>query len=206
MKRDDNLIVWSEGEMIDRNGRLAGKSFSEIHGSVSPQKSGNLFQELLKGNYIFHSTLLYKKQNLEGIRYDAKLTYLTDYKFVLELARSREFYYIADRLAQYRIHGRNTLIDSGPEETRKQYAEEILVREDALRQFDQDISHATKAAVFGTFGFIHRELGNNKRAIRSFLQAILYDPLNRVNQYYLLSILRLVRGPLALRAAPKKSS
>ena len=71
-----NLIVWSEGEVIDDSGRASGKSFSEWLPKSSKKKSGIIWEELLEGNYIFGTTLLFKKTNLGNIRYDESLPVL----------------------------------------------------------------------------------------------------------------------------------
>ena len=78
LDRDEDLIVWSEGEVIDHAGQSIGKSFSELLGhtlAVNEQNEprGDLWQELLWSNYIFHSTVLYKKQNLGDVRYEEEI-------------------------------------------------------------------------------------------------------------------------------------
>ena len=60
LKRDDDLIVWSEGEIIDRAGRSSRKSFSKRLGNnASAKKSGDLWQEPLcsKLHHSFDSNL-----------------------------------------------------------------------------------------------------------------------------------------------------
>ncbi|MGZ4847374.1 MAG: glycosyltransferase family 2 protein, partial [Halobacteriota archaeon] len=57
---NENLLVWSEGETIDRDGRVLG-SFSEFFRSQTAKKSGNLFHDLAVRNYIFGSSLAYKR-------------------------------------------------------------------------------------------------------------------------------------------------
>ena len=76
LERDEDLIVWSEGEVIDHAGRFIGKSFSELHGNtlaannggtlIFRKPSGDIWQELLWFNYIFHSTVLLQKAESRG--------------------------------------------------------------------------------------------------------------------------------------------
>jgi len=179
LERNENLIVWSEGEVIDQHGYPLGKSFSELIKSTSKVKSGGLFQTLLTGNYIFGSSLMYKKANLDGLRYDARLLYNNDYKFILELAHKYEFYYIAEPLAKYRLHGKNTLVGSGAEATRRRrvaYAEEIWIHQDALREYQAEIIDAGKAEIYHRLGFCHAELGEYRKALACYLLAIKCDP------------------------------
>ncbi|MGZ4925273.1 MAG: glycosyltransferase [Halobacteriota archaeon] len=180
---NENLLVWSEGETIDRDGRVLG-SFSEFFRSQTAKKSGNLFHDLAVRNYIFGSSLAYKRANLGGLRYDPRLLYVNDYKFLLELARRYEFCYIDEPLARYRVHGDNALVGSGPEadaRRRRGYTEEILIRNETLRQYGRDLSPPTKAAMYSLLGDIYRRVGDRRHALRSFLQAIRYDPLSRAN-------------------------
>jgi glycosyltransferase involved in cell wall biosynthesis len=184
LEQNDNLIVWSEGEVIDQNGCPQGKTFSELVMSTSKVKSGALFQTLMAGNYIFGSSLMYKKANLDGLRYDDRLLYNNDYKFLLELARKYEFYYIAEPLAKYRMHGKNTLVGSGTEATARRrvaYAEEIRIRRDALREHQGEISDGGKAEVYDSLGFCHAELGDYRQALACFLQAIKCNPYRLSN-------------------------
>jgi tetratricopeptide (TPR) repeat protein len=153
-------------------------------GSTTKAKSGALFQTLLTGNYIFGSTLMYKKANLDGLRYDERLLYINDYKFLLELARICEFYYISEPLAKYRMHGKNTLAGSGAAATkrrRRAYAEEIWIRQEALHRHRREIPDVTKAEIYARFGLCHMELGECREAFSSFLQAIKYNPCSCSN-------------------------
>ena len=102
LESNENVIVWSEGELIGENGHSLGKTFSETYGRLTSNKSGAIFQELLEGPYIFASSLLYKRQDIGDLRYDEGLLYLNDYKFELELARKYKFYFFAEPLAKYR--------------------------------------------------------------------------------------------------------
>ncbi|MGZ4892055.1 MAG: glycosyltransferase [Halobacteriota archaeon] len=181
---NENLLVWSEGEIIDRNGRVLC-SFSDFFSSQSHAKSGNIFHELAVRNYIFGSSLAYKRANLGDLRYDERLLYVNDYKFLLELARQYEFYYIPEPLARYRVHGENALVGSGPEadkRRRRGYMEEILIRKETLQRYDHELPPTTKAAIYSTLGDIYRRVGERRDALRSFLQAIRYDPLSGANK------------------------
>jgi glycosyltransferase involved in cell wall biosynthesis len=186
--RNENLVVWSEGTVVDQTGRPTGKTFSELVQSTSKMKSGALFQALLPGNYIFGSTLMYKKANLDGLRYEKCLTYNNDYKFLLELALKYEFYYIAEPLAKYRIHGKNTLVGSDPEamkRIRRGRAEEICIRRDALLKHQKEMSEITKAEIYTSLCFCYAELGEHRKAFSSYMQAIKHAPYRLSNLVHL---------------------
>ncbi len=193
VERDENVIVWSEGRLIDQNGRPLGKNFSELVESASNKKSGNLFQTLLRGNYIFGSTLLYKRTNLGNLRYDERFTYNNDYKFLLELARTYDFHYIAEPLAMYRMHGKNTLVGQGIEaEKRRQraYVEEISILQEALLQHRGELPNATNADIYATIGLRCWGLGKYREARHSYLQAIRSNPWSWSNPAYLARIFK----------------
>jgi glycosyltransferase involved in cell wall biosynthesis len=214
---NENLIVWSEGEVIDRKGQPVGKSFSELHRTALRKKSGDIFQELLaKHNYIFGATLLYKKMNLGEIRYDESLMFLNDYKFVVDLARKYEFYYIAEPLAQYRVHGKGTLRGSGPEvaeRARRGHRDAIAFYQEALRDYAHEVSDTTKAHIYAQMGFSYGHLGDNKAALICFLRAI-YNPLSGSNlrgtpgflKFVGLNLLNLLNSGIQKRNSLKKST
>jgi glycosyltransferase involved in cell wall biosynthesis len=184
MERDENLVVWSEGELIDDAGRPLGKSFSDKQRSASRKKSGAIFQELLKGNYVFGTTLLFKRENLGAIRFDERLLYLNDHKFALDLARKRDFYYIAEPLARYRIHGRNTVVgtDAGVRERQRIVGREYFsICKQALRDGDNEIERKTKAVMYGKMGAVCYSLGQKKRALHLLLQAVRCNPFETSN-------------------------
>lgn len=180
---NEDLVVWSEGELIDDKRQLLEKNFTQLHLAISRKKSENIFQELLRENYIFGSTLFYKRSNLGAIRYDESLQYLSDYKFMLELARKYNFYYLAKPMAKYRIHGANTLIDSDlmVKECRRMtlMKEKAFIYEEILRQNDYKILNKTKADMYAEMSCTQSNFGERKKAVCLFLQAIGCTPFRR---------------------------
>ena len=87
VERDENVIVWSEGGLIDQNGRPLGKNFSELVGSTSKKKSGNLFQTLLPANYILAQPYCTRGRTSATSGMMKRFLYNNDYKFLLALAR-----------------------------------------------------------------------------------------------------------------------
>jgi teichuronic acid biosynthesis glycosyltransferase TuaG len=215
MAYDDNRLIWSEGEVIDDKGQSLAKTFSELQNSVSRKKSGNIFEELLKGNYIFSSSLMYKKANLGDIRYDERLTFASDYKFVLDLARKYEFHYISAPLAQYRIHAAQCRIHAGsmwqregPEEMTRQrqtFADLVFIHQEALRQYSSEIPEPLKADMYATVANMYALiawysmlLGQYREGLRSYVQAIKSNPWSWSNPVYVaLVVITMLRGSTA---------
>jgi glycosyltransferase involved in cell wall biosynthesis len=196
LESNKDLVVWSEGEIIDEGGQPVGLSFSEGVKGVSREKSGDIFLELVRGGgHIFGSTLLLKRANLGGILFDERLVYANDWKFYLDLAAKYEFYYVQEPLAQYRIHANNTW-GVNPEGQKRglDYQDQILVREYVLNQYPHRMSVEAKALQLEQLGSLYYALGQNRKALISFFRAFTYAPFRRSNLQYPRYFLRLMRN------------
>jgi len=140
LENNDNLVVWSEGLIIDAHGKYTGGTFTEMHGASARKKSGNIFQELLKGNFICGQSVILKKENLGNISFDEELKYLNDYKFMVDISKRYEFYFISEPLVMYRIHGRNTILNDRDGWT----IDGIKVRKYFLEKYFEDIQKNKK--------------------------------------------------------------
>lgn len=101
-------VVWTEGKLIDQHGSSLDEYFTTSHSAANRKKSGNLFHQLVYGNYIFGSSVVFDRELSGEIWYDEELTYLNDYRFMLDLADSGNFCFIDEPLAYYRRHDENT--------------------------------------------------------------------------------------------------
>jgi glycosyltransferase involved in cell wall biosynthesis len=109
LENNKDLVVWTEGTIIDAQGKPTGTTFSQVHNTEQRKKSGNIFKELLKGNMIFGSSRILRRSNVQEIRWNEDLKYLCDYQFAVDLAWRYDYYFIQEPLSQYRIHGMNTV-------------------------------------------------------------------------------------------------
>ncbi|MHA1757627.1 MAG: glycosyltransferase family 2 protein [Promethearchaeota archaeon] len=109
LKKNEDLIVWSDGIIIDKNSKYSKLTFLEKYKSNDRKKRGNIFYELLKGNYIFFSSLILKKSNLGDLRFNDKFKLISDYLFELKLASNYRYYATNEPLAKYRLHDYNTI-------------------------------------------------------------------------------------------------
>lgn len=110
IKKFPHHIIWGNGQLIDQNGQDLGIDFCCF---VDPHhrrrhKSGNIFSDLIKGNYISSQTLLFEKEVLSFFRFNEHFKYLNDYIFCLDLASQYPFYFMDDCLFKYRRHPSNT--------------------------------------------------------------------------------------------------
>lgn len=169
LKKNENLIVWSEGEVIDRQGKVTGV---KIH----PRKkkiNGYILEDLLKENYIFGLSVIFKKKNLRNIRYDERLKYLNDYKFMIDLAERYKYYYINEPLAQYRIHGKNIMLLEKDE-----WIKEWIKFDNYLcKKYGKKISKIRRYYLFIALINIYLTHNDKKNAIFYFYKAIKIKPL-----------------------------
>lgn len=185
LEKDDDLIVWSEGEIIDACGNSARKSFTELHMASRRDKSGNILEELLKGNFIFGSSLILKRENLGSIKFNEALKYLNDYQFMVDLANRYEYFFIPVPLAKYRIHGKNS-INSDRESWCK---DGLIVGRYFLDNYGEVVKAETKARILGRIGTSYVESNDRKNGRRYIYQAVRTNPFDPLNLTYMALIL-----------------
>lgn len=182
LKKNEDLVVWSEGLVIDAQGDPTGELFTQRHSASKRKKSGNIFEELLKGNFICGQSVIFKRENLEGIRYDEQLKYLNDYKFMVDLSRKCEYYFIPASLAMYRIHGRNSSIS----EKESLYKEGIQIRRYFLQKYGNEIQSKTKAHIFHIMSMRYLHFGEKAKARQCVYHAIKLNPVYHTHLLYLI--------------------
>jgi glycosyltransferase involved in cell wall biosynthesis len=172
LRECENLLVWSEGEIIDANGCSTGQYFTEMYEVSNKRLSGNIFNELLSGNFIFGSSLIFKKENISGIWYDEELKYLNDFRFILDLAWKYESRFCNKPLAKYRLHGKNAIFSN----FNKWALEDILVRERILRDYKKQVSKKAKANILAKIGRSYLSLGEKNLGRVFLFKATILDP------------------------------
>jgi len=207
LESDEDLIVWTEAEVIDEYGQPMGPTWSEFRSDLSGKQTGDMFYDLLgRWELLIESTMLYKRANLGDIRYDESLKYGNDIKLLLELAAKYEFYYIPEPLAQYRIHASNTCgIRTFQGETERVYCqEEIMVLEYALSQWRHRMSAKAKATALMRLAPRYYESGQSRKALMCFGRAFIYDPFRRSNLEYPRRFLQFTRDVLGRGTLERK--
>jgi len=202
LKENDNLVVWTEGEVIDKNGNPTGELFTHIHGAAKKKKkSGWILNELLEGNFICSQSVLVKRKNIVRIGYDERLKYVNDYKLMLDLAAKYEFYFIPEPLTQYRIHGRNTIISKRKELRR----EELIISQYVLEKYGKDMSPKTMSRVYFNMAHAYLTLGNRLESARFTLRGFLLDPISVASLKSIASCVLGERLSAALRSVYHKT-
>jgi len=181
LEKNENLIVWSEGEIIDAAGKATGELFTQRHHATKKRKSGDIFEELLKGNYIFGSSLILNRKNAVRIKFNESLKYLNDFLFEVECAEKYPFYFISTPLAQYRIHGENiTLKDKGG-----WLRDSLFIHERFLEKYGDRVSPSLKRVLFLKYSVALVPFGEKKKAIGYVLRAYRMSPFHLRDFRYL---------------------
>jgi glycosyltransferase involved in cell wall biosynthesis len=141
--RDENLIIWSEGRIIDENGTQTGEIFTQMNYSSGRKKSGFIFEDLLKGNHILASSMIFKRENLKGIQFNNQLKYLNDFQFNVDMARLYKFWFITEPLVDYRVHSRSTLRTDYDSHITEYLKIEIFF----LKKYGREISNNTRLQI-----------------------------------------------------------
>lgn len=168
---DNDVIVWSDGLVVDDEGRLTGQSFLELHNALQYKKNGCLLNELIQTNYIFGSSLAVKREALWEIPYDEGLKYLNDYKIMVEMADRHNFHYVDKPLACYRVHGSNLIFSTDEGWLR----DRITLRKYFLDSYKKKLSRKEKAHLHREIGVSYWKLGMRCAGLYYALLASLYD-------------------------------
>ncbi len=183
---NENLIVWSEGEIIDGEGNPTGEKFTEIHGSPDKKKSGHILKTLLKNNYILGSSLIAANKNLKKISFCDKLKYLNDWLFFTELAKDYEYFLIDKLLVKYRIHGTNTNRDSLG--FLKDYLKIIKI---FISKYKSCISKEIKSSWYAQIAALYDKLGLKLYVGFYIFKRFLVDIFNTEARYNLIARLKI---------------
>ncbi|MCI0498478.1 MAG: glycosyltransferase [Planctomycetales bacterium] len=140
LEKNDNLIVWSEGLVVDSEGNPTGELFTENYGGKGREKSGDLFAQLLESSFICGQSCLFKRDNIRNIRFDPALKYFNDYKFQIDLASRYSYYFIPEPLIKYRRHGNNTT----SRDSENWWKDTVLLRQTLIRDYGSKMSPAVK--------------------------------------------------------------
>jgi glycosyltransferase involved in cell wall biosynthesis len=145
LDRDENLIVWSEGTVIDEHGHPTGRLFTEMARATGRKKSGDIFDELLKGNYILGSSRMMKRAPPAGVRRDEQLRYLNDYRYAVDLASRCRYHFVDEPLVRYRRHPGNTVTT----DLAGYYQDSVRLRRYLLTEYRERLSLRSRLRVRG---------------------------------------------------------
>lgn len=105
LERNENLIVWCNAEIIDAESVSTGKTSNVIY--ENSDLNGYIFDDLPSA-WLCGSSIMFKRTNLNGIRFNENMKYLNDTQFYIDMGFKYAYYYISEPLAKYRLHSHNT--------------------------------------------------------------------------------------------------
>ncbi|MCW4000980.1 MAG: glycosyltransferase [Candidatus Bathyarchaeota archaeon] len=187
MEKHPDAIVWSQAQIIDADGALTGQLVTDLL-RTPKQKSGNLFQELLREDVVFGQSLLVKAETAKKFPFDETLRFVNDHLFFVQLAKQHPFIFIDEPLVKYRIHGQNATSKFH----RLWFKERIMLRECLLSKYSSQISRRSKADIYYKIGHAYSGLHEKSSARRFYLKALAANPLRSEGALYL--ILALTNG------------
>jgi glycosyltransferase involved in cell wall biosynthesis len=193
LRANEDLVVWSEGRIIGREGKPTGQTFTQMYHASRKRKSGDIFEILLFDNFIFDSSLIMKKSNVDGIRFDHNLKYLNDYKFVVDLAKNFRYYFIKEQLVDYRIHGKNTIT----RDEESWMKDEILVRQHFLDRYA--MKSQIRADMFNRISSTYFALGEKEHARQFILKGLSQKAINFGGLLYIIKLFNSFVGIHLLR-------
>ncbi len=185
LSKNEDLIVWAEADIIDGNGVSRRQTITQLLNVSSSAKSGDLFESLLREDFMFGQTMLFKREFIRSLSFDKHLKYASDHQFFVDLAKGHFFYFISEPLAKYRIHGKNISLIHNV----NWYKDRILVRDYFLKQYGGEISSRAKADLYCKIG--HAFLGLDKKMIAKefFMKAFWIYPFHFESLHYLINAL-----------------
>lgn len=176
----EDKIVWSEGEIINERGDLTGQTVTRY--LFSPTKtSGNLFEEILKEDFIFGQSAILKTKYAKQVYFNERFKYVSDHAFFVSLSRDHDFVFIQKPLVKYRLHGSNAT----RKDSKGWMRDRIAVRKFFLQHYSQTISNETRADLYYKIGHAYSNLDNYETAQYYYLKAFSEDYLHLTSFLYL---------------------
>jgi glycosyltransferase involved in cell wall biosynthesis len=165
-------IVYSDSAIIDSEGNLTGKRFSQLYHRKGQVTSGDLFEELCQRNFLCVPTVVMRREAVEYAGgFDERLRSLEDWVCWTRASKNYQFYYIDDALAQYRIHGASLSGNSKSMDHNRVKAIE------ALLQSFPDIRPTVRSKMLYALGSSHVDLCDSRAAMRAFGASIMANPV-----------------------------
>lgn len=105
LENNEDLVVFSEGQIIDDESNPTGETSSEKYDNST--LNGYIFEDVIN-SWFTGSSIILKHDNLKNIKYNENLKYLNDTQFYMDLSYRYEYHYMDESLSKYRLHGHNT--------------------------------------------------------------------------------------------------
>jgi glycosyltransferase involved in cell wall biosynthesis len=187
LQQNPDLIVWSDASIIDANGNETGQLFTQMQKAIQRQKSGFIFRELIRSNFICGQSTIFETKIARQIKFDTRLSYANDYKFMIDISKHHHFYFIPEPLVKYRIHGQNSILKNREGWERDHF----IISKYAIKKYGSEIPNDFKAKLYRKIGKYIFNRGHHRIGRKYILQAAIRNPLKTAYQkYYIRSFFR----------------
>lgn len=116
----ETAAVFSDALRMDENGNAVPKTFLQRYVKKRPVPAGDLYSQLLLGNFLPGMSVLARRQLVEEVGgFDSELAF-EDWDLWQRLTREYEFAYVDEPTVRYRIHS-NNLHKTMPNQARQFY-------------------------------------------------------------------------------------
>lgn len=180
LSKDEDRVVWSEGDIINSEGTSTGQTFTQMNTCGKKPKNGRIFREIINENYIFSQSVLFKREFCEDLSFNCNLKYLCDYQFMVDLSYRHDFVFIPESLAKYRIHGKNTIF----QDQVNWLKDRVLLRSYFLERYGNSLSKHLKGNLYLKIGEAFWGLGQEGLAKQYFLEALRVDFFSKESLLY----------------------
>ena len=102
---NNNLIVFSEGLIIDDDSNPTGERSSEKYKNA--KANGFVFEDIINC-WLNGSSMILKRDNIKNIKFNENLKYLNDTQFYIDLGYRYQYHFMREPLSKYRLHGTNS--------------------------------------------------------------------------------------------------
>ena len=166
-KNQDYDVAYCDTWIIDENGLPGGRRF---HDQFPPPKrrSGWMFRELIRRNFINMQSVLMRRKCIEQAGFfDETIKWVEDWWYWIGVSRQHRFLYSREPLARYRVHSRST----GFVQKRGYHANRFKVFRRILQQH-VDLPTPARAEIFFKMGVDLCDLGKYRAGRRLLWDAI----------------------------------
>jgi len=153
----DYGLVYSDIQMIDDNKVILDTKFYKLQ--KTKYKSGNIFFDLLQGNFINTLTVCVRADLIKPLAETAKkhnLHFVYDYWFWLNISLKTKIKYVDEKLANYRVHDAGISRQPGFLQERLPHVYYNVLSDYLVDINIKDLSSKEKDILFHVFYFLSR--------------------------------------------------
>ncbi len=174
-------MVYGDARLIDSEGRVTQERGDWLHGGRDWK--GDEYLDILKCNFVPSPTVIARREVWEGALPIPEGLSFSDWYLSLRIARFYELYFVAEPLADYRVHAQNLHTKISMDRSEESSLFRILDEHFASTEKDSERVTAKRRARPGIYAAHYRALGDkyfgfgmNSDARRCYLRSFARRP------------------------------